>query len=347
MTIYYTWVEQFSKKFPDVHINEYLEFVFTHSTTKCAGSTDHHHVLPKWAFPEYSNLSLNPWNGAHLLHSDHIKAHIILAKCWSVFQNTAVINRLYDMIPSIDDEKFLDELKNVIQQDRLLRSARQKDLVEQGLHVFLQDEIRRMVIVREKEKYANGVGNLSPDRMNEKYGVSNIMQLPEVAQSVTIEKKQTLLQKYGVQHNWDMPGVRAEITKKHKENCMQKHGVEHPNQLPESKKRLAEYWEENNPMFVEEHVAAYKTTMKEKYGVENPAQDPEIMKRIIQTRKEKEMLRPKKIWYRNVNTLQSVIVREGTDDENFVLRLGFIKGRGIVGYSSTRVELLRKIQHGS
>lgn len=340
MTIYNLWKENFENKFPNIIVDEYLNFVSSHSVKRIVGATDHHHVLPKWAFPEFSNLSDHSWNGIHLLYSDHVKAHVILAKCWPVFQNTSVINRMYDDI-QIDDDEFMAHLQSVIENDRLHRSQHQKEMIADGSHIFLQESFRVSTISRESEKYSTGVGNFTPEKIMEKYGVENVMYLPEILDKAMASKKQTLVQQYGVEHNWDMPGAREDMKEKYKQNFMKNHGVEHPNQLPESREKLRKQWVMNNPMSIEKHVESYKSTMMEKYGVDNPGKNPEIMKRIIQTRKELEANRPKKIWYKNIDTCQSVIVREGTDDEQLVLSLGFIKGRGIIGYTTTIIESLR------
>ena len=42
--------------------------------------SSYHHILPKSLFPLYSKLKENPWNGTHLLYSDHYYAHWLITE---------------------------------------------------------------------------------------------------------------------------------------------------------------------------------------------------------------------------------------------------------------------------
>jgi len=42
--------------------------------------SSHHHILPEALFNEYKDLRQNPWNGTHLLYSDHYYAHWLLTE---------------------------------------------------------------------------------------------------------------------------------------------------------------------------------------------------------------------------------------------------------------------------
>jgi len=61
-------------------IQQYIDFCNDNAVSKIKGKTSHHHILPKKLFPEYSNLNENPWNGVHLLYSDHYYAHWLLSE---------------------------------------------------------------------------------------------------------------------------------------------------------------------------------------------------------------------------------------------------------------------------
>ena len=62
-------------------LKEYISFcVDKDLKEKIKHKSEHHHILLKSLFPEYKNLSQNPWNGVHLLHRDHYIAHSLLVE---------------------------------------------------------------------------------------------------------------------------------------------------------------------------------------------------------------------------------------------------------------------------
>jgi len=61
-------------------LKQYIEYCINNKKVKIKSKTSYHHVLPQALFPEYKNLKENPWNGAHLLHSDHYYAHWLLTE---------------------------------------------------------------------------------------------------------------------------------------------------------------------------------------------------------------------------------------------------------------------------
>jgi len=56
-------------------LEQYIEHCINNKKAKIKSKTSYHHILPQALFPEYKNLKENPWNGVHLLHSDHYYAH--------------------------------------------------------------------------------------------------------------------------------------------------------------------------------------------------------------------------------------------------------------------------------
>ena len=66
---------------------EYINFcIDKNQKEKIKFKTDHHHILPKNedCFPEYINLNIHPWNGAHLLYKDHKTAHKLFVEAVDV-----------------------------------------------------------------------------------------------------------------------------------------------------------------------------------------------------------------------------------------------------------------------
>jgi len=64
-------------------LEQYIDYCIKNNQRKrIKGKTSHHHILPQAesCFPEYSNLKENPWNGTHLLYSDHYYAHWLLTE---------------------------------------------------------------------------------------------------------------------------------------------------------------------------------------------------------------------------------------------------------------------------
>jgi len=64
-------------------LNQYINFCLDkNQSNKIKGKTSYHHILPqsKSCFPEFKDLKSNPWNGTHLLYSDHYYAHWLLTE---------------------------------------------------------------------------------------------------------------------------------------------------------------------------------------------------------------------------------------------------------------------------
>lgn len=62
-------------------LKEYVDFCINNDQNSIIPSkTSHHHIMPNKLFPEYSDLKENPWNGTHLLYSDHYYAHWLITE---------------------------------------------------------------------------------------------------------------------------------------------------------------------------------------------------------------------------------------------------------------------------
>ena len=108
---------KFNKKFQGVNLDEYFKFIEQHQVLKFEKfKTAKHHILPRWAFPEFSKFSEHPWNKAILSHKDHFIAHLLLAKHWRVIQNTVTINRIITKDWNLIDEAWLAQYQLVKEQ---------------------------------------------------------------------------------------------------------------------------------------------------------------------------------------------------------------------------------------
>lgn len=58
----------------------YFNIIYKATDIKIINETEHHHVLPRSLFPEYTALSEHPWNGVHLTHREHFICHWLLTK---------------------------------------------------------------------------------------------------------------------------------------------------------------------------------------------------------------------------------------------------------------------------
>jgi hypothetical protein len=97
--------------------------------------------------------------------------------------------------------------------------------------------------------------------MMEKYGVYNIMKIPEIRIVAAIKQKETNMEKYGVEYVSQVPEFMIKKQVSMERTNMEKYGVGHILQVPEIK--------------VKQQIAQEKTII-EKYGYENTFQVPEF-----------------------------------------------------------------------
>ena len=113
-------------------LKQYILFCMENNyRKKIKYKTSYHHILPKSLFEEYSNLKENPWNGSHLLYSDHYYAHWLLTEAidnysmlsaFCAMHNTDIKNgRIIekDLIPADEFQKKMEERNKEISKLRL------------------------------------------------------------------------------------------------------------------------------------------------------------------------------------------------------------------------------------
>jgi len=63
------------------NLKRYIEYcIYKNQEKRIQSKTAYHHILPSALFDEYKDLKQNPWNGSHLLYSDHYYAHWLLTE---------------------------------------------------------------------------------------------------------------------------------------------------------------------------------------------------------------------------------------------------------------------------
>ena len=95
-------------------------------------------------------------------------------------------------------------------------------------------------------------------------GVTNIMQIPEVAAKCRQSNIQTLLERYGVDNCTKIPEVAAKIKEGRESTLLEKHGVRYPLQIPGKAEQARD---------------SREATMLKTYGVRNISQVPEFSKK--------------------------------------------------------------------
>lgn len=105
-----------------------------------------------------------------------------------------------------------------------------------------------------------------------KYGVNNIMEVPEVRDKI----KNTLMERYNVTHNSQIDGFKE----KTKKTWLKKYGVEHPFYLDEIKEKRTltnlERYGSSCPLLNEDILKKKQDTIFERYGVENVSQIEDV-----------------------------------------------------------------------
>jgi hypothetical protein len=321
----YTPQEKFAEKYPDIDLSTYFEFIKDNSLPKkIKHKTSCHHILPKWAFPEYESLKDNKWNEAILEYKNHLNAHIILAKIWSVHENTFTVFMMSKIsyMPEIEDS-ILDMYNSVM----VANSIHIENIIKEGNHNLQSDYIKQINRERNLSNIADGTHNWSPQVMFDKFGVTNIMHIEEVKEKVMLSKENTLLERYGVTCNFDIDGVRMELADKRRENWLETLGVEHPMQLEENRLIASERLKINNPMHRDDVKENLAITNTEKFGSISPFGNKDVLQKALNTRKERSLTRPKEKWYKHDILRYNAKARIGTELEMFLFSKGFVYGR--------------------
>jgi len=107
----YTYVDAFRQEYPTIDLVEYFTFIESARLPKrIKFKTAAHHILPRWAFGQYSNFARFPWNRVILTHSDHLVAHFLLWKSWRVAQNASPLLLMCSTqnISKFDDDNMIN-----------------------------------------------------------------------------------------------------------------------------------------------------------------------------------------------------------------------------------------------
>jgi hypothetical protein len=124
MSIY---ISKYQEKY-SVDLKEYFEFIEQHRLpNKISRKTSYHHILPKSLFPEYKDLKIHGWNGVHLMHEDHRKAHIILALCHPIHENL-ITTRIMKCDPNDNYQVIKENLSKSISETNKGRKLSQKEI---------------------------------------------------------------------------------------------------------------------------------------------------------------------------------------------------------------------------
>jgi hypothetical protein len=149
---------------------------------KIKSKTEYHHILPEKLFPEYKNLKLNTWNGAHLLYEHHYIAHSILAEALNNFsmisawwgmnnlnQKSGKIEKAEEIIGpkkySILKECFYKSVSEWHSKNPELVKIKGKKISKSKTKVFIKDD-KETTIAKEavkKGKITNNIEYLDQD----------------------------------------------------------------------------------------------------------------------------------------------------------------------------------------
>lgn len=123
--------------------------------------------------------------------------------------------------------------------------------------------------------------------LNTRYGVDNVMQIPEVANKSIKTRCKNNLQKYGVEHINSLPNIKENISNSVKATNQERYGVNGYVQTEEfslkSKKTLQEKYGVDHNSKIPHVKEAKKQYLLTTYGVENPSQIKFLS--IIETKK--------------------------------------------------------------
>ena len=118
-------------------LKEYIEFCLEYDKKiKMPLQTEHHHILPKSLFAEYTNLKENSWNGAHLLHKDHYIAHQLLVLSLDNFEMRYAFQKMSEKIlleKNTNVPEYFQHIKEkTIKENALKRKEKILKLKEEG-----------------------------------------------------------------------------------------------------------------------------------------------------------------------------------------------------------------------
>jgi hypothetical protein len=117
--------------------------IYKNQENSITGKTSYHHILPRKLFPEYSNLNENPWNGVHLLHSDHYYVHWLLTEA---IDSYSMLNAFCSM-HNKDTKNGRIEEKDLIPADEFQKKMEERS---RRYTIWYKENIKKMRILNRK-----------------------------------------------------------------------------------------------------------------------------------------------------------------------------------------------------
>lgn len=140
------------EKFPQWELlDDYLKIIDKYKlNVHTKSKTEAHHILPKCAFPEYSDFKISPWNRVYLPIYQHIYVHYLLCSTQVVgllnaFQrmtltNSAQFKKLSDLEKDLTIKLWADKRGEWIEQDIL---RKRKSFMYSNFDFWYNDWISR------------------------------------------------------------------------------------------------------------------------------------------------------------------------------------------------------------
>lgn len=140
------------EKFPQWELlDEYLKIIDKYKlNTHIKSKTEAHHILPKCAFPEYSDFKIHPWNRVYLPIYQHIYVHYLLCSTrrfglLNAFQRMTSVNssqfkKLSDSEKDFTIKLWADKREQWINQDTL---RKRKSFMYSNFDFWYNDWISR------------------------------------------------------------------------------------------------------------------------------------------------------------------------------------------------------------
>lgn len=151
---------------------KYINFCLNHNQTKkIKFKTNHHHILPKCYFGDYSKLNNFSWNGTHLLHKDHYTAHYLLIEALDDFK---MLYGFYRM-------NFQDVNPNKLIIEDLIPSEKFQHISEEAIRKM--SETRKGVL--KSKEWSKKIGEAQLGSKNHRYGKKN-------SEASNLKRSQTL-----------------------------------------------------------------------------------------------------------------------------------------------------------
>lgn len=112
-------------------LHSYIDYCLDNNQQKIIKSkSSYHHILPKALFEQYSILKDNPWNGSHLLYSDHYYAHWLLTEAIDDYGQLHAFCSMHNMdfrLGRIDEDDLIPK-----EEFQLKMEERSESQIERG-----------------------------------------------------------------------------------------------------------------------------------------------------------------------------------------------------------------------